>query len=703
MVDLGLVKEGSRVEFIVEVCPALVRGTEDLLKILLETTGVANKKLLQILAIAKKHTLIQLSDVYQCLEKTCFVGSRAESKFAVMAISCFVDSTEDLTLSNLCQKLVASLQSGQNIPTILQSLSVVAHCSFRTYKPHEKDVTNFIVQKIFNSEKVYSVVEETILTGNLWCSSFCKLKIYGLKALVKTFLPNHPTQVRQEIEELLDILINTIHGNSIVYSNISSDKDKECIRLTAVKLLLLCATRFDSYISQKPFHVIIASARDPSCSVRKAFLHKIHEFLTKNRIPLRYVCAFALASTDCIREVRTDSMKYLSEFIEIHHMYILSQKSSTIESEQVINSPEYAVVFLLHFLAHDQGFSSSSENKELYHELCSPLVIFLRALVNLEPFGGNSRANSETLSNLFAVLLAIKKAEDAVDASITPKLHVLTDIALIILRILGKGLKPSLNKRQMVLLPLSFYKAHRSSLCEGHDLDKSFIDDNFVKGILDVVDSSFIKPCTSNSKQLGRTQTGADHKGNRRDYDFLLNARQGNPSTSISEMQKDIDIHNGDAFDIEVLQEKTRSPQPFKIYSAVASASSGFHNENCDVFGSRNVGLHIPNVILSDQQLSSCDFASAVLHFGPLTSTTEPDAETLNPQLVNQSVTKYESATFCNSKKTLNDDHFMSKNKLVHEGEGLVGKRISRRSPIDKCSYSVTVDSCDSQQNNYKG
>ncbi|KAG0502741.1 hypothetical protein HPP92_002813 [Vanilla planifolia] len=565
-----------------------------------------------------------------------------------------------------------------------------------------------IIADQFESEslngEVYSAVEETILTGNLWCSSFCKLKIYGLKALVKTFLPNHPTQVRQEIGELLDILINTIHGNSIVYSNISSDKDKECIRLTAVKLLLLCATRFDSYISQKPFHAIIASARDPSCSVRKAFLHKIHELLTKNLIPLRYVCAFALASTDCIREVRTDSMKYLSEFIEIHRRYILSQKSSTIESEQVINCPEYAVVFLLHFLAHDQGFSSSSENKELYHELCSPLVIFLRALVNLEPFGGNSRANSETLSNLFVVLLAIKKAEDAVDASITPKLHVLTDIALIILRILGKGLKPSLNKRQMVLLPLSFYKAHRSSLCEGHDIDKSFIDDNFVKGILDVVDSSFIKPCTSNSKQLGRTQTGADHKGNRRDYDFLLNARQGNPSTSISEMQKDIDIHNGDAFDTEVLQEKTRSPQPFKIYSAVASASSGFHNENCDVFGSRNVGLHVPNVILFDQQLSSCDSASAVIHFaGPLTSTTEPDAETLNPQLVNQSVTKYESATFCNSKKTLNDDHFMSKNKLVHEGEGLVGNRISMRSPIDKCSYSVTVDSCDSQQNNYKG
>ncbi|KAG0502674.1 hypothetical protein HPP92_002746, partial [Vanilla planifolia] len=166
--------------FIVEVCPALVRGTEDLLKILLETTGVANKKLLQILAIARKHTLIQLSDVYQCLEKTCFVGSRAESKFAVMAISCFVESTQDLTFSNLCQKLVASLQSGQNIPTILQSLSVVAHCSFKTYKHHEKDVTNFIVQKIFNSEKVYSAVEETILTGNLWCSSFCKLKVEEL-------------------------------------------------------------------------------------------------------------------------------------------------------------------------------------------------------------------------------------------------------------------------------------------------------------------------------------------------------------------------------------------------------------------------------------------------------------------------------------------------------------------------------------------
>lgn len=50
--------------------------------------------------------------------------------------------------------------------------------------------------------------------------------------------------------------------------------------------------------------------QDPSDTVRKAFLSKIHKLLKEHAIPSRYACAFAIASSDCLEDVRTDVSFY---------------------------------------------------------------------------------------------------------------------------------------------------------------------------------------------------------------------------------------------------------------------------------------------------------------------------------------------------------------------------------------------------------
>lgn len=52
-------------------------------------------------------------------------------------------------------------------------------------------------------------------------------------------------------------------------------------------------------------------SQDPSSLVRQSFLEKIHKLLREHAIPSRYACAFALAASDCIGEVRQFST-YLS-------------------------------------------------------------------------------------------------------------------------------------------------------------------------------------------------------------------------------------------------------------------------------------------------------------------------------------------------------------------------------------------------------
>ncbi|PIA42325.1 hypothetical protein AQUCO_02000044v1 [Aquilegia coerulea] len=46
---------------------------------------------------------------------------------------------------------------------------------------------------------------------------------------------------------------------------------------------------------------------DPSSHVRIFFLDKIHKLLKDHAIPSRYACAFALAASDCLRDVQTNA------------------------------------------------------------------------------------------------------------------------------------------------------------------------------------------------------------------------------------------------------------------------------------------------------------------------------------------------------------------------------------------------------------
>ncbi|XP_020578529.1 sister chromatid cohesion protein PDS5 homolog A isoform X2 [Phalaenopsis equestris] len=675
--------------FIVKMFPSLLKGSEDLLlKLVLDSSVLSNEKLLQIIAIAGHHVSIKLSDVYPFLEKMCLLGTRVESKFAVQAISSLIDSSEDLTFSNLCQKLVRSLKSGQNIPTILQSLSCVARHSFTSYKLHEKEVINFVVQNIFVTSEVYSEVAESFLNGDISCSSSCIMKIYGMKALFKSILSIQASQVGQQIEESMKILENTIQGEGIIYNNISDENDKDCLRLAAAELLLQFARRFDSYIPSMLFHLIVASARDPSLTVRKMFLHKVHKLLKANLIPPRYACTFALASTDFIGDVRADSIKYLGEFMEDHHR---QYSSSQDEKRHIVNSPEYIVVFLIHILAHDIGFPSEClEDEEFYPEFCSPLVIILRALVDLENF-------NDILSNLFAILRAIKKAEDAVDAHITAKLHALSDIAMLILKSLGKGLKPTSKLHRMILLPSSFYKVCQDS-SKIYTLSESLFNESFAKRILDVVDSTIIKPFKANCNQFGKPQVGANYVAVMIDNsENMVKAEDVKPLSPKSKFSKDIDPSHGNALQKELLQRTISSTKP----SNICSVSCEWHNKNSVVNDRRNLIPQNTVASFGGEQLSSSNSASTELYFpGLQTLTAEHEVEALN-RVLTKSIAKCGSINI-RCEQNIVPDFCLTSKESIHKGEGIAQHRLSRCPPIDMCSYSGSVDSCDSQQNNSK-
>ncbi|PAN27371.1 hypothetical protein PAHAL_5G076300 [Panicum hallii] len=514
--------------------PSLFRGSEEyLLKLFSEESVLINEKTLRILAhLAKSTHLLSINFsnvVYPLLEQKCIEGIRAESKYAITAIAS-LHSPDDQKFAKLCKKVVSGLNDNRNVPTLLQSLGSILEHSPSVYELYGRQIVKSI-QDILLSTEFISTSGQSSLDGNSTCCCSCKLKVYCLKALVKGFLPR-----------IAHARINSILGKLLEYEKglfpdiALCENDSPYLQLAAGKCVLKLAARWDSHISPELFRNTILMARDPSYIVRKSFICKLYGLLKKRAIPVRYACAFALASTDCSGDVRDESASYLSEVLKEQRRFFVQQNRASKDS--IVDNPAYSVVFLIHTLAYDGGLPSNYyEDETSFPEFCSPLCVMLRELVEIDSF--NRTEHGPTISSvsvLSGIFRAIQKAEDPADSEITPKLHILSKIGLLIVKELDKHCKMSDSPRH-ILLPSSYYKLSGSERKADECCQENFISDKVVKRILKVhepykhkdnVKCSFVservsnesaperEACSSLSKLVGQNASVCDKgKGNK--------------------------------------------------------------------------------------------------------------------------------------------------------------------------------------------
>ncbi|CAO2182211.1 unnamed protein product [Urochloa humidicola] len=461
--------------------PSLFQRSEEyLLKLFSEESVLINEKTLRMLAhLAKSthHLSINFSNVvYPLLEQKCIEGTRAESKYAITAIAS-LHSPDDQKFPKLCKKVVTGLNGNRNVPTLLQSLGSILEHSPSIYELYDKQIMNSIHDILLSTEFI-SRSGQSFLDGNSTCCFSCKLKVYCLKALVKGFLPRSTSRAR--INNILGKLLEYEKG---LFSDIAlCENDSPYLQLAAGKSVLQLATRWDSHISPELFRKTILMARDPSYIVRKSFICKLYGLLKKRAIPVRYACAFALASTDCCGDLRAESASYLSELLKEQRRFFVQQNRASKDS--IVDNPAYAVVFLIHTLAYDGGFPSNyHEDETSFPEFCSPLCVMLRELVEIDSFSRTAGPTATSVSVLSGIFRAIQKAEDPANSEITPKLHILSKIGMLIVKELDKYCKMSDSPRH-ILLPSSYYKLSGNDRKADECCKENFISDKLVKRIL---------------------------------------------------------------------------------------------------------------------------------------------------------------------------------------------------------------------------
>ncbi|OMO55532.1 Armadillo-like helical [Corchorus olitorius] len=411
--------------------PMLMRSSELQFLLLFEEKYLIHDKIFQILSKAGPHISDKFSDFYPHLKKICLEGTRTQSKYAVSAIASLIDVSKKYVFSELCegpldghannlsfhvQELVDSLRRGQNIATVLQSLGCIAQYSVSTFEDHDREITQLVHQEIFQAK---SLDDHSVVADSSGCTVSCKLKIYGLKMLVKSFLPHQGSQVNRQINPLLSILLKMLQKGDMFDNYISCAGDKPFIRLAAAKSLLRLSRRWDLHISPDIFRSTVLVAKDPLSSVRRSFLDKIHKLLKERAIPLRYACAFTLAASDCLRDLQRDSFEYMVEFIKEYNREAQVRQKSMVKGS--VDYPAYVVVFLIHVLAHDTGFPSEDcQDEAIYAQFCRPLLSFFHATFSSSVVGGDSDLAYDAVLYLNYIFRAIKRAKDAIDARITP-------------------------------------------------------------------------------------------------------------------------------------------------------------------------------------------------------------------------------------------------------------------------------------------
>ncbi|XP_059630755.1 sister chromatid cohesion protein PDS5 homolog B isoform X2 [Cornus florida] len=674
---------------IISTFPSLLRGSEKQLQLLLlDEDDSYNDELIQILAKAGPHISIKVSDIYPFLERICLEGTRTQSKLAVSAIAALVGTSEQF-ISVLHKTLVDYLHSGQNIPTVLQSLGCMAQHFVSTFEFQDGEITQYIVDKIIRVDMPDNLGSGDDTSG---CSSSCKLKIFGLKALVRSFLPHRGTLVGHNINKLLDVLLQMLQKGDISDCTILCKTDKAHIRLAAAKSVLRLSRRWDLHISPQIFHLTISVAKDSSSFVRRLFVSKTHKLLKKHALPSKYACAFALAASDSLKDLQDDSLKYMEEFIREYSRGARVHQTSTMQGG-LIDHPAYLVVFLIHVLAHDTGFPPENcQDEGIYACFCSPLVFTLQALVNATFLDGDLDLVNDAISYLCGIFNAIKRAEDAVDYQRTTKLQILASFGISILNVFCHGGILVSHTPGVILLPSSFY---RISL--GEKRERGF-DENIVERMVHSFKSHISQHASTQSKCGQKSQDDCSQPDVIKcdSLNLALCSDSDVLKSRISEQSESPNAHGRETHETLKQEINPRGRKKRALFPC-PPRSVGLHNDfsiddedEMGVFGNSEpiVGKELP---------SSCDSV-----------TTDPSL-TLKEDLINSASLK-ENDRLTKRNNTAEpskgignrySDPCGSK-EIGNKNKVLIRQQIQLWSPIDKCYNSGTVDQFDSQNNTYK-
>ncbi|KAL9254883.1 Sister chromatid cohesion protein PDS5 homolog A-like protein [Drosera capensis] len=445
--------------------PLLLIGNEqDLLHLLKDDNEVIKEGILHVFARAGGTIRQQLasSSVDIILERLCLEGSRRQAKYAVHALAAITKDDGLLSLSVLYKRLVDMLDNKTHLPAVLQSLGCIAQTAMAVFETRENEIVEFIKNKILESRNKAKSKKKRWLDR----SELCLLKIYGIKTLVKSYLPVKDVHLRGGIDDLINILRNMLQFGVISKEIETSSVDKAHLKLAAAKAVLRLSRCWDHKIPADVFHLTLRTVEINYPQARKLFLGKVHQYVKDRVLDAKYACAFLIDIVGSKRGQHDVDEHNLADIIQMCRQLRLRQLSVPSDTNSILY-PEGMLPYLIHALAHHPACPAVDECKDAkaYESIYRVLHLFLAMVVLGEE---DTKANptdqeKEILSTIISIFQRIRLSEDVVDTTKSRNSHAICELGLSITKRLGEDLEGQQVAVAAVALPLMLFKPRENN------------------------------------------------------------------------------------------------------------------------------------------------------------------------------------------------------------------------------------------------
>ncbi|KAL6562372.1 hypothetical protein OROGR_003379 [Orobanche gracilis] len=482
LLEAGVLKSSANNELILSCmtilvilarfCPLLLCGIEeDLVHLLEDDNEIIKEGTLHILAKAggtiREQLGVSSRSLDLILERICFEGNRRQAKYAVHALASITKDDGLMSLSVLYKRLVDMLEEKAHLPAVLQSLGCIAQVAIPVFETRESEIEKFIKEKILERGHIRGDKSPDFWDDR---SELCSLKIFGVKALVKSYLPVKDAHLRSGIDGLIKILKDILFFGDISSEIESSLVDKAHLKLAAAKSVLRLSKHWEHKIPTDVFYLTLRTSEgDFPDIVKRIILNKIHQYVKDRILDPKYACAFLLDISSQQPDLE-ENKRNLNDIIQMcrGHQYS-SQADINILHTSLIRILPYFIqntcfhMWSTHLLITPHFLMLMNATMQKHMKLCTvmQLYLFLSMLVYGNADGKidvSITKEKETVSLLNTMFLRIKCSEDVFDATKSKNSYALCDLGLSIVKRLAQKQDDPQDSSASVNLPSVLYK-----------------------------------------------------------------------------------------------------------------------------------------------------------------------------------------------------------------------------------------------------
>ncbi|XP_059624884.1 sister chromatid cohesion protein PDS5 homolog A isoform X2 [Cornus florida] len=447
--------------------PLLLSGIEeDLIHLLEDDNEVIKEGVLHVLARAggtiREQLGVSSSSLDLVLERICLEGTRRQAKYAVHALAAITKDDGLMSLSVLYKRLVDMLEEKTHLPAVLQSLGCIAQTAMSVFETRESEIEGFIKRNLLECSN-----KEDNKSKECWDdrSELCSLKIFGIKTLVKSYLPVKDAQLRLGIDGLLGLLKNILSFGEISEDIGSSSIDKAHLKLAAAKAILRLSKLWDHEIPIDVFYLTLRTSEISFPQAKRLFLNKVHQYAKDRLLDPKYACAFLLDMIESQQPNFEEDKHNLIDIVQMCQLGKVRQPSFQSDTNSPMIYPEYILPHLVHALAHHSACPNVDECKDVkaFELIYRGLYLFLSILVHGDEEGKSEvsvNKEKESISLVISIFRNIKCSEDIVEPSKSKNSHAICDLGLSITKRLVQKPDDLQGSTASVSLPPMLYKLH---------------------------------------------------------------------------------------------------------------------------------------------------------------------------------------------------------------------------------------------------